>query len=215
MGFNALDYLIMITLVVSILIGYQKGLILALGGVVSTLFGLGMAFLFRNPAANYLEEHFGLVSDLTAFLEKRLLHSAGVSEQPGLITSLPIVNEGLAALHRQITEFTYLLVAALCFLLLYIISSQLLKLICVILERILKWGILGGINRLGGAVIIVTKNTVIMAVLAGVLISPLKLGAEIGLKSAFLAEYYIEGSVLFPHLLKTFDIMRTLIAKGV
>lgn len=94
MGFNALDYLIMITLVVSILIGYQKGLILALGGVVSTLFGLGMAFLFRNPAANYLEEHFGLVSDLTAFLEKRLLHSAGVSEQPGLITSLPIVNEG-------------------------------------------------------------------------------------------------------------------------
>jgi len=215
MGFNALDYLIIINLVVSILIGYQKGLIRSLGGVVSTLFGLGMAFLFRNPAANYLNEHYGVVRDLTSFLEKRLLNSAGVSEQPGLITSLPFVNEGIAALHRQIAEFSYLLVAALCFLLLYIISSHLIKFICVILERTLNWGIVGSLNRLGGVIIIFTQNTVIMAVLAGVLISPLKLGAEIGLKSAHMAEYYIEGSILFPQLLKIFDIMHTLIAKGV
>ena len=116
MRFNALDYLIIINLVVSILIGYQKGLIRSLGGVVSTLFGLGVAFLLRNPAADYLQDHFGVVTDLTAWLEKRMLSSAGVSEQPGMIASLPIVNEGIAAIHRQITEFTYLLVAALCFL---------------------------------------------------------------------------------------------------
>lgn len=215
MGFNALDYLIIIILVVSILIGSQRGLIRSLGGVVSTLFGLGAAFPLRNPAANYLQEHFGVVNDLTAWLEKRVLNSAGVSEQPGMIKSLPIVNEGIAAIHRQITEFTYLLVAALCFLALYMISSHLLKFICVILERIFNRGILGKVNRLGGLVIILTQNTVIMAFLAGVLISPLELGAKIGMKSAIAAEYYIGGSVLFPYLIKIFELMQALILKGV
>ena len=215
MRFNALDYLIIINLVVSILIGYQKGLIRSLGGIVSTLFGLGAAFLLRNPAANYLQEHYGVVTDLTAWLEKRMLNSAGVSEQPALIASLPIVTEGIAAIHRQITEFAYLLVAALCFLALYIISSHLLKYICAILDKIINRGIMGGVNRLGGLVIILTQNTIIMAVLAGVLISPLELGAKIGLSSASLAEYYIGGSVLFPYLLKTFDIMHALILKSV
>jgi len=215
MGFNVLDYIIIIILTVSILIGYQKGLIRSLGGVISTLVGLGIAFLFRHPAANYLQEHFGVVSDLTAFLEKRLLNSAGFSEQPGLIASLPIVNESIAAMHRQITEFTYLLVAALCFLALYIISSQLLKFICIVLERILNRGILGRVNHLGGLVIILTQNIVIMAVLAGVLISPLELGAKIGIRSACVTEYYITGSVLFPYLQKIFDIMHALILKGV
>ena len=215
MGLNVLDYLIIIGLAVSILIGFQKGLIRSLGGVVSTLVGLGIAFLFRNPAANYLEEHFGLVSDLTSFLEKKVLNSAGVPEQHTLITSLPIVNQGIAALNRQVTEFAYLLMAALCFLLLYFISSQLIRFICYILERIMHWGILGGVNCLGGAVIIFTQNTVIMAVLAGVLSSPLKLGAAIGLRSALLAQNYIDSSGLFPHLLKSFDIMQALITKGV
>ena len=215
MSFNALDYLIIINLGVSLLIGYQKGLIRSLGGVVSTLFGLGVAFLLRNPAADYLQAHFGVVTDLTAWLEKRMLSSAGVSEQPGRIASLPIVNEGIAAIHRQITEFTYLLVAALCFLALYIISSHLLKLICAILDRILNRGIMGRVNRFGGLVIIFTQNTIIMAVLAGVLISPLELGAKIGLWSVSLAEYYIGGSVLFPYLLKIFDIMQALILKSV
>ncbi len=215
MRFNALDYLIIINLVVSLLIGYQKGLIRSLGGVVSTLFGLGVAFLLRNPAADYLQEHFGVVTDLTAWLEKRMLSSAGVSEQPRMIASLPIVNEGLAAIHRQITEFTYLLVAALCFLALYIISSHLLKFICAILDRILNRGIMGRVNRLGGLVIIFAQNTIIMAVLAGVLISPLELGAKIGLSSVSLAEYYIGGSALFPYLLKIFDIMQALILKSV
>jgi len=215
MGFNALDYLIIISLVVSSLIGYQKGLIRSLGGVVSTLVGLGTAFLLRNPAANYLQEHYGVVTDLTAILEKRLLNSAGVSEQPGMIASLPMVSEGLEAIHRQITEFSYLFVAALCFLLLYMASSHLLKFICVVLEKTLHHGILGRVNRWGGVLIVLTQNVVIMAVLAAVLISPLQLGSNIGIRSAFLAAYYMEGSVLVPYLLKIFDIMHALIVKGV
>lgn len=215
MRFNTLDYLIILNIVVSVLIGYQKGLMRSLGGIVSTLAGLGAAFLLRDPAANYLQVHFDLVNDLTAWLEKKILHTAGVSGQPGMLSSLPVVNEGIAAIHRQITEFSYLLVAALCFLAIYMISSHLLKFICAILDKIVNRGIMSSVNHLGGLVIILAQNTIIMAVLAGILVSPLELGAKIGIKSAVWAEFYIGSSVLFPYLLKIFVIMHALIVKSV
>jgi hypothetical protein len=215
MRFNALDYLIIIIIAVSILIGYRKGLIRSLGGVVSTLVGLGTAYLLRNPAANYLQEHYGVVSDLTATLEKRLLNSTGVSESHNMIASLPMVSEGIAAIHRQITEFAYLLVAALCFLAIYMLSSQILKLIWIVLEKTFHHGILEKVNHWGGVLIVLTQDVVIMAVLAGILASPLELGAKIGIRSAFLAANYMEGSVLFPYLLKIFNIMYALIVTGV
>lgn len=215
MKFNALDFIMVIILLVSIFTGYRTGLIRSLGGVVSTLAGLGIAFLFRHPAAGYLEDHFSVVSDLTALLEKRLFSSAGITQLPPLLASLPVINEGLAAIHRQITEFTYLFVATVCFLLLFIISSQVLKVCCLILERVLHLAAMGRINHLGGAIIILARNIVIMAILAGVLASPLAMGAQIGLKSASQAETYIESSVLFPYLLKTFDFMRAIACRNV
>lgn len=215
MKFNELDYIIMIISALSVLIGYRKGLINSLGGVVSTLAGLGIAFLFHNPAANYLEEHFSAVSDLTLLLEQRLFNSADITQPPSIIASLPIVNEGMNAIHRQINEFAYMFVATLCFLLLFVISSQLIKICCLVLERILHWGIMGSVNRLGGALIIFARNVVIMAVLAGVLVSPLELGTQIGIKSASQAESYMNSSVLVPYLLKTFDFMKTAAGRGV
>ncbi|MEA4925112.1 MAG: CvpA family protein [Syntrophomonadaceae bacterium] len=214
MRFNGLDYIILICLAASILIGYHKGLVRSLGGVVSTAAGLIIAFIFRNPAASYLQEHFNIVNDFTSILEKRLLNSTGMADQPVAVTSLPFVNQGIAAVHRQITEFSYLLIAALCFLALYIITSQLLKLSCTLLERTLGHGILGKFNHGGGVLIMLTQNTLIMAVLAGVLLSPLELGSNIGIKSAGLAAGYLESSALLPYLLRIFDIIHALIING-
>lgn len=214
MKFNGLDYLIMICIAASILIGYQKGIIRSLGGVVSTVAGLCIAFMYRNPAASYLQDHFNVVNDITSIMEKRLLNSTGVSEQPVAVTALPFVSQGIAAIHRQIADFSYMLVVALCFLGLYFITSQLLRWACKLFDRVVGHGILGGLNRGGGVLIVLAQNTVIMAVLAGVLLSPLQLGANIGIKSAGLASGFLDSSVLFPWLLKIFDIIHLLIAKG-
>jgi Colicin V production protein. len=214
MKFNGLDYLVMICIAASILIGYRKGLIRSLGGVLSTVAGLSIAFMFRGPAASYLQDHYNLVNDIASIVEKRLLNTAGISEQPVTVTALPFVNQGIAAIHRQIVDFSYMFIAALCFLVLYFITSQLLKLGCRLFERTIGHGILGRLNCGGGVFIVLAQNIIIMAVLAGVLLSPLELGANIGIKSAGLAAGYLDGSVLFPWLLKIFDFIRLLIARG-
>lgn len=211
MDFNLLDIIIVLILLASLIIGYNKGFIGAVAGMVSTLAGLGIAFLFRNQAADYLEEQYGLVTDLIIFLEKKLTASAGLGDQPGWVTSLPIIQNGLAALHRQIAEFAYLLVAAGCFLILYVLSSMLIGIICLMLERILPRWVLGSINRPGGVVVILSQNILIMAALAGILASPLYAGAQLGFKVAAPLVALMQASVLLPFLLQIFAGLQDLI----
>jgi hypothetical protein len=215
MRFNSLDYIIIAILLLSGLIGYKRGFIASVGGIVSTLVGVGIAFLYRNDAAAYLQEHYGVVSSLASALKKRMPISAWGSNQHIPLSSLPGLNEGLAYIHRQFMELAYLLVVALCFLLLYMMSSYLIKFIFVILEKLFLWGILGGMNQLAGAGTIMTQNFIIMAALLGVLNSPLGLGAKIGIKGISQATVYIQGSALVPYLLKVFVFIQGMIAGGV
>ena len=215
MGFNALDYIIIAVLLLSGLIGYKRGFIASVGGIISKLAGVGIAFLYRDDAATYLQEHYGVVNSLASSLEKRLPISAWGLNQPIQVSSLPGLNEGLAYIHRQITEFAYLLVVALCFLLLYMISSYLIKFCCTILEKLFLWGILGGMNQFAGAGTIMIQNIIIMAALVGVLNAPLGLGAKIGMKGISQAAGYIQSATLVPYLLRVFVFLQEMIAGGV
>lgn len=214
MRFNSLDYIFIAILVLSGLIGYKRGFIASVGGIVSTLVGVVIAFLYRNDAAAYLQEHYGVVSSLAATLEKRMPVPAWSSNQHIPLSSLPGLNEGLAYIHRQFMELSYLLVVALCFLLLYIISSYLIKFFCAILEKLFLGGIRGGMNQLAGAGTIMTQNIIIMAALLGVLNSPLGLGTKIGIKGISQATVYIQDSALVPYLLKVFVFFQGIIAGG-
>jgi uncharacterized membrane protein required for colicin V production len=208
---NLLDGCILLIIMVSLIIGYKKGFIGALAGIASTLAGLAVAFIYRKEAADYLQQNYGVVTALTTFLEKHLVMTGGVSEPPGLLSSLPIVNEGLIQLHRQMAEFAYLIVAALCFLLLYLVGKGLVSFLCRILEKILNWGIIKGINRAGGMGIILAQNIVIMAVLLGILNSPLQLSAEMGIKGTNQVVVLMQDSILVPYLLKIFAWLQVLI----
>jgi uncharacterized membrane protein required for colicin V production len=198
---NLLDLVIIAVLFLSLIHGYRRGFIGVVAGIVSTVTGLLIAFLYRNVAADYLQAQFGMISDLTAFLEKRLLGTAGVDAPSGWIASLPMVQNGLAALHRQISDFAYLLVAAGCFLVLYVVSSQLIGLICLLVEKLLPRWILGGINKPGGILVLMAQNILIMVALAGILAGPVDLAAKMGIKVAAPAARLMQGSVLLPYLL--------------
>jgi len=215
MGFNLLDYSLIIILALGILIGYRKGFIGAVGGIVTTLVSLGIAYLYRNTAADYLQEHYEVVSSLTGLLEKRLSLPVGQLNQTDIISSLPLVDEGVAFLHRQITEFAYLLVAALCFLLLFIVCRCLLKFMCMFIEKVLQQGIIGRVNRIGGIVLVLTQNLIIITVIAGLLSTPLQLGTDLGVKNASRLALYMEGSVIFPYLLKLFAFLKVFTGIGV
>lgn len=215
MKFNLLDVIIMLILLTSLIIGYKKGFIGAVAGIVTTVAGLVIAFLYRNQAADYLQEHYGMVSNLTVFLEKKLGIAAGASDQTTWVTSLPMVQAGLAALHRQTAELAYLLVAAGCFLIIYILSSLLIGIFCMLLEKILPRWMLGGINRPGGVLVILTQNILIMAALVGVSAAPLELGVKIGFQGTTQLVAQLQGSLLVPWMLKIFAVMQTIIASAV
>ena len=216
MGFNLLDYIIMSILLLSGLIGYKRGFFASVAGILGTITGLGIAFLYQNQLAKYLQEHYELVTWLTTILEKRLPIPAWGAKQTGLLPSLPGVNEGLAFIHNQVTEFAYLIISALCFLILYVVSKQLLRIFATILTKIFNWGILGGINRLAGAGTVLMQNTIIIAALLGIISSPLGLGAKIGIKSVAQVMLFIQGSVLAPGLIKIFAWLHSIVvAAGV
>lgn len=200
---NGLDIVIVIILIAGLITGYRKGFIGALTGIISTLVGLGVAYVYRQAAAEYLQQNYGLVTILTTYLEKHLGLSLGVGE-PGILSSLPIVNEGLALVHRQINEFAYGLVVALCFLVIYMITSLVISVIGLILGKILPGGIKGGMNRAGGAAIILTQNILIMAALVGILNIPLQMSGAMGFKGITQVLTLMQDSMLVPSLLKIF-----------
>ncbi|MCX5779220.1 MAG: CvpA family protein, partial [Firmicutes bacterium] len=200
---NGLDIVIVIILIVSLIIGYRKGFTGALTGIISTLAGLGVAYVYRQAAAEYLQQNYGLVSILTTYLEKHLGLSLGVSD-PGRLTSLPMVNEGLALVQRQINEIAYGLVVALCFLIIYMVTSLVISVIALILGKLLPGGSKGVMNRIGGAAIIMAQNVLIMAALVGILQTPMQMSASLGGKGTAQTLTLMQESMLVPYLLKIF-----------
>jgi hypothetical protein len=214
MKFNSLDYIIIAVLLLSALTGLKKGFIAAVFGVISTLAGIGMAFLYRDQMAAYVQQHFGLVSSLAGVLEKRFPIAAWVSNQP-ILSPFSGLSGGLAYIHGQFMDLSYLLVGAICFLLIYMISSSSIKFVGVIFEKMFHWAMLGGMNRVAGAGIVMFKNIIIMAVLTGVFYYPLGLGTKMGINLASQAAVLIRESVLVPYLLQIFVFMQGLIAGSV
>ena len=55
---NILDYLILIIIILGALIGYKRGVISSVVGLVSTLVVIILAFYLKNPISVFLYEHF-------------------------------------------------------------------------------------------------------------------------------------------------------------
>lgn len=208
MQLNVLDYAIIAILVLSALVGLQRGLFKVIGGLMGILLGLLAAVIFHQELALYLEKYFGLSSWLAAFFQKKLplpvLH-------PGLVKALDFP----AGLADPALYLATSLVTAIAFLLILLLGSKLVQLICELLENVFAHGILSGINRGLGMGLLVLKNLLIMVVLAGVLLTPLELGARMGLPGALITTQYMHNSILVEQLLNIFDYLKVLLGNMV
>lgn len=213
MNLNSLDYLVIIILALGVIRGNFQGLVGAVGGVLTNIVSLVVAWIFRQDATNYLEDQFGIVSILVKIVERRLSLPIDSINQGQIIQILPL-DQALASLHSQITEFSYLFVSIFCFLLLYITSSCMLSLIFLCLTRIMKYGVIGSANRVGGIALVTARNIVIMAAIAGVIYNPIILGAEIGLNNANRLQAWLEQSFFFPYLFRIWGIMLSMLGIG-
>lgn len=204
MPLNILDYLIIAVLLLSALAGLRKGLVNVVGGLMGILIGLLAAFSFYRELAQYLENAFGINTLLAGFLRDKLPLPAF---DRGLIEALGYA-PGLAdpASYLATTVLT-----ALSFLLILLLGSKLVQIICQLLDSLFAQGILAGVNRSLGMGLLLLKNLVIIAILAGILLPPLELGAQMGMSGALLITQYMHNSLLLEPLLKLFAYLKSLL----
>ncbi len=208
MQLNVLDYAIIAILLLSALAGLRRGLFKVIGGLMGILIGLLVAVVFHRELALYLEEHFGLSTWLAGVFQEKLPLPA---LNPGLVKALDFP----AGLADPAFYLATSLVIAISFLVILLLGSKLVQLLCELLEGIFAHGILSGVNRGLGMGLLVLKNLLIMAVLAGVLVTPLELGARMGLPGALITTQYMHDSFLLEQLLNIFDYLKALLGNKV
>lgn len=205
---NSLDYLVLIVLGISAVLGYYKGFISVLGGFAGTLAALFLAAVYRDKLALYLEEAFKLKTVLIQAIAEKIPQPVmnGTTGQNLLpsIENLPFVQEQLSGLAEMI-------LAAISFILLFIIISLGLKLLWKILDASIEKSGLGRINRLAGLMLLFAKNLIIMAVLLGLLVPFVKNGTSVGITGLTDTGLWLDQSWTAPWLLKTFAGLENLL----
>lgn len=212
MPMNSLDYIILVLLGISALMGFYRGFLSVLGGFASTLIALFAAVIYRHELARYLEEEFGLKTLLSQTLADKIPQpSWGSSLQGSMLPSL----KDLPVIQEQLAHFAELILVAGSFLLLYIIISKGLRLIWKVMEAPFRRGVLGGINRLAGLLLLTAKDLLIMAVLLGILSPFIKSGAGMAISGFVNMGSLLDHSCLMPYFMDIFTGLETLLGMGV
>lgn len=206
MHFNLLDYGIIAILLLSAITGLRRGFIDALGGMLSTVLALVAAVLYFGDCASYLEKYFNLGNFLTALIKEKV---------PILALSLDqsILGQGLLAA-PAVTDpahyLAHLLVAAAGFLLVFGLASVVLKLVFACLNSLFSLGLLGGVNRIMGMLLVLIKNLLILVIIFGVAYEPIYLAARMGWDWAGIAAGYMNNSILAARLMDGFVLIKAL-----
>lgn len=204
MDLNILDYFMIVVLILGGLSGYHQGLIRTVGGVVSLVLGLWLGAVYCDDLALYLESKIHLISVLDAFLSKKLAVSAISPPSspvfPPVFSFAEIPNSASAGL-------AYLLVVIISFLALYLVVSRLANFLWSLANLVFGWGLLGGLNRMGGLVFGIGLKAFSLAIAIGLLIPLVEFGARIRIESAIAARVYLESSILTPYLIQVFTFL--------
>lgn len=207
MHFNLLDYAIIAILLLSALTGLRRGFIDALGSMLSTVLALVVAVLYFGDCASYLEKYFGLGNLLTTLIKDKV---------PVLAFSLDqsILGHGLLAapaINDPAYYLAQLLVAAAGFLLVFGLASMVLKLLFACLNSLFSLGLLGGVNRIMGMLLVLIKNLLILVIILGVAYEPIYLAARMGWDWAGIASGYMNNSILTAKLMDGFVLIKAML----
>lgn len=208
MDLNVLDYLILTLLGVSALSGFNRGLMSVLGGFASTLIALFVAIVYRQDLALYLEKEFGLKTMLAKTIADKIPQPTLGNDFTGNI--IPSVKT-LPFVQDQLASFAQMVLVAISFILLYIVISRGLRLIWKLLEAPFYKGILGGVNRIAGMLLLVAKNILLAAVVLGILCPFIKSGVNTGITGLVNTSLLIDQSWTVPYLLSLFTGMETML----
>jgi uncharacterized membrane protein required for colicin V production len=201
---NLLDYAIILVVIAGGVSGYQRGLVRTVGNIVSLGLGLAIAALGAEKLTLYLEAKMHTVSSLAGYLENHFpLSMVGTADMvlPQSLLIMPQVSDS------PYTPLAYVLVLAGSFLSLCLLVTVAALLTWAVLSWVLGWVVDGTLNRAGGAAVGVGLKTVGMAVLMGVLVPLVEVGANMHIAGALITRSYTQTSVLTPYLVVLFKWM--------
>jgi len=206
MQLNAVDYIILVILLLSLVAGYRQGMVGAVSGVLGFIVGLVLAALFYHSLAAWLDQYFNISTTLADWLRVKLPLAAMAPENSLLnLDRLDTVyNDAASFLAGN-------LLLILSFLLILGVGSKAMQLFSHGISTVLDGTIFSGVNRGLGAAVVMVKNLLIMAVVLGLSLPSLDLGAKMGLSMASVLNGYVSHSFLADWLLQWFDLFKGLL----
>lgn len=230
---NLVDYIVLALLLLLMILGWRKGFISALSGIVALAGAIWLAW--RNKLAMYvfLQERFGLIDSLSAKLGEVVpllaynpaVHSeyagAGAGSfwlQSGTALPVTLIDSSLLQVLNGLTPAEYLagkLVMALSILLIFVLAYVLLRVVFWALNLLFRFGPLSIPNRIAGAALGLLKGALLVWLLL-LLSSPfLEFASYRGAGWAESAAVKIEDSVVLDRFDATSAaLMERLSARG-
>ena len=236
MGVNYADITIFVILLLGALLGFRRGLIRSLLGLLGTLIALFLALKFHRPVALFAGEATGLLEKWTDFFTKHV-------PLPEAISALPVDSSGLQGLDAvigrlflpeflktQLWEWLELisrdatgistigelvgrgialaLLSALALFILWFIFENLISLGARFLTSLInKIKLLNGLNQLGGAFFGIAVNLLVLMVLFGTLSFLLDLGDIYKAEWANRIVTEMNSSIFIPFLRTGFEAL--------
>lgn len=157
---NVADYLIITVLFLSGLNGFKRGLLDTVGKIVSLVAGLLVALCFCDDLALILQHRFAFTSILAVRLQRTPL-SFNELDNP----LLQLIVADLPGAQDARLWVAQIIAVIISFLILLAAISILINILWQPLTGVFKHGIIGLFNRLGGLVLNISKDALIMAVI--------------------------------------------------
>lgn len=204
MHLNLLDYLFIGIMLLSAWAGYRQGLMNAIGGLLGILGGLVLAIQYRGELAFYLDKQYSIISLLNTFLAERM-------PAPFCYLEWGAMGRGLGLpeiLIDPMASLAQLLLSLLCFLLIFISSSFVIKLLFAALNRWLSCQGWDYFNRFSGLFLVSSKNLIIIVLLTGMLYPAINLAARMGSAWAITMDRSLNMSFFLPWFLGAFACAR-------
>jgi len=187
-----------------VVVGFRRGLIASIGSIASLVLGIAAAIFYWEPVTDYLQNNYSLITYVAQFLAERLPIPV-FDNQQGMTSTL--LNSGFYAYQGLIYHVARLIVAALVFILLLFLVSRLSALVWHLLSMLFGWGILGTGNRIGGAAFEALKIILVLSIVAGLALPPMRSLADTGFPPAVDIMNSLDDSLMLPYLQGIFEFM--------
>lgn len=229
MGFNLIDFAIVILLIIGAINGYRKGFIASLVGFLGSIVALFLSIKFYRPFAGVLNEKFSILAGIHGFLAKHLPLPLEVSTAPvnqrGIEVLAVSINKmmlpefikdqvieqahnlaqtvgqlGLSTIGDLLTFIiATTLLNGLALLILWFLIDKSILLMAKILSKSLDNTFLGGINRFGGLLVNTALNVIAMMVIIGIFTFFLEVTSQANSSMLVAIAKTVNQSVLVPY----------------